>query len=464
MEVIEMVEIGTIEATLKLNSSEFTAGIEGAESSLKGFAGSAEQAANTVSSSSTKMGNDTALASDKTATGMESSSSRVATSAATTGGSMKMLGLGFSQTATSAFSLFQSFDNIEKKQYAVEKANLAVDKSEVSLKKAQDEYNDAVTKYGVTSQEAEAAATKLQIATDANDLANERARLSQNSLNDSMTMAALTVIPSVISGIDGMSKVWKNLQGLDVIGHLKGITSTLGGNKMALASWGAGIAAVAVVYAAFTTKSEDTRIMLSLLAGGLVAAAAAQWIWNAAAAFTIGLTGVGIALIAVAAAAAASVYLLSSTYGSSTSGEVASSTAAAASNQNIQTSQPATQTTVTSTMLINDIYGNGQTVGYLRAHPEMQRHDYHDTSGMGYDFESYVALDENLRAYARGGLAMTPQVAKIAEKEPEFIIPESKMAGMGGTTIYNVFNINGGSTDEIMDRLAQKFRAGGINY
>ena len=455
-----MVEIGTIEATLTLNSSEFTSGIEGAESSLKGFAGSAEEAAGQVSASSTKMGNDTALATDKTASGMESASNRVSASAASTGGSMKMLGLGFSQTATSAFSLYQSFDNIEKKQYALEKANLAVDKSDQALKKAQDDYNEAVDKYGINSQQATDAATKLQIATDANDLANERARLSQNSLNDSMTMAALSVIPSVISGIDGMSKVWKNLQGLDVIGHLKGITGVLGDNKMALASWGAGIAAVAVIYAAFTTKSEDTRIMLSLLAGGLVAAAAAQWIWNAAAAFGIGLTGVGLALIAVAAAAALTVYALSATYGSSTSSEVATSTAAAASNQNVPTTTTTSQSSggATSTDLFKDINGNLQTAAYLNAHPEMRRHDYHDINGMGYDWQSYLALDPSMRAYAQGGWAMTPQLAMVAENEPELIIPASKMSNMGGGGQTLVFNIDGARdvdlvANEIMRRL-----------
>jgi hypothetical protein len=469
-----MVEIGTIEATLKLNSSEFTAGIEGAESSLKEFAGSAEQAAGQVSTSSTKMGNDATTASDKTASGMEGATGRVTTSAAATGGSMRTLALGFSQTATSAFALYQSFDNIEKRQYAVEKANLAVDKSEVSLKKAQDEYNAALDEYGPTSAEAEAAAIKLQIATDANDLANERARLSQNSLNDSMTMAGLTIIPSVISGIDGMFKMWKNFQGLDVIGRLQGITTSLGSNKTALVSWGAGLAAIGFIFAAFTTKSEDTRIMLSLLAGGLIAVAAAQWIWNAAAAFGIGLTGVGLALVAVAVGAAALVYGLSATYGSSTSGEVAASTQSnvSAINSGVASRNAEATSTVepmgqaTSTTMFRDKDGNARSREWLSANPSMIRYPLMDIDGNSYDWPSYLALDDNMRRYAQGGWAMTPQIAMLAENEPELIIPASKMGNMGGSggNTYN-FHIDGSrDVDLVMNEIARRLRETGGTF
>ena len=248
------------------------------------------------------------------ASGMEGASARMEGATIRSTGSFKQLGLGMTQAMTSAFALYRSIDDLEKKQYQVEKANLAVDRSEQAVKKAQDDYNTAMDKFGPTSQQATDAATKLSIATDANDLANERARLSQNSLNDSMLQAGIMIIPSVISGIDGMSKVWKNLKDLDIAGHLGTISTTLSSNKMALVSWGAGLAAIGVIFGAFTTKSESTRVMLSLLAGGLIAAAAAQWIFNAAAAFGLSLTGVGIALVAVAAAAAAAVYVLSSTY------------------------------------------------------------------------------------------------------------------------------------------------------
>lgn len=45
--------------------------------------------------------------------------------------------------------------------------------------------------------------------------------------------------------------------------------------------------------------------------------------------------------------------------------------------------------------------------------------------------------------YAEGGIAWRPQVANLAEDEPELIVPFSKLGSMGGTLIVNVINETG---------------------
>lgn len=55
---------------------------------------------------------------------------------------------------------------------------------------------------------------------------------------------------------------------------------------------------------------------------------------------------------------------------------------------------------------------------------------------------------EPLEGYATGGYVTTPRTIRVAEKEPEYVIPESKMDSVykrnGGNTIYLTVNIEGG--------------------
>jgi hypothetical protein len=245
----------------------------------------------------------------------EKTATRVQTSSAVMDGSVKGLAVGMSQTAVSAFALYSAIDNIEKKQYAYEKAQLAAKKATESVDQAQKNYNEAVAKFGTSSPEAIDAQDKLTLAQETAALAADRVNISQNNVNDSMMMAGLTIIPSVISGIDGMSRVWKNLQGLDVGGMIGGISGKLGDMKGALLTAGGAAGGILAIFGAFTTTSAEMRAALSLLAGGLIAAASAQWVMNIAATYGLGLTGAGLILIAVAGAAAAATYILSSQYG-----------------------------------------------------------------------------------------------------------------------------------------------------
>ena len=92
-------------------------------------------------------------------------------------------------------------------------------------------------------------------------------------------------------------------------------------------------------------------------------------------------------------------------------------------------------------------------------------------------FGEYLATDKAERnlidSNADGGYVSTPRLSWVAEKEPEYIIPESKMDkvfGRGGNTYNITINMDGsGSTEEQAHRLAElsieQIRAiGGTGY
>lgn len=287
-------ELPGININIGVNGQAVSSGLKGVKGELQGLGTEAE----------------------KTATRMQSAGT-------TMGGSMKGLALGMSQTATSAFSLYQSFDNLEKKQYQVEKANLAAKKATEALDQAQKDYNDAVAKYGVNSIEAADAQDKLALAEETETLAKERADLSQKNLNDSMTSAALMVIPGVISGIDGLSRTWKTFSQMDpagLAGKLKDAFGALGSNKIGiLAGVGLGFGSLLTTYKAFTATTKEEKDLWTGLAMAMNALTVAEWALNAAKAFGVALTPVvGLGIVAAAGAAALATWALAQQFGAKT--------------------------------------------------------------------------------------------------------------------------------------------------
>jgi hypothetical protein len=182
---------------------------------------------------------------------------------------------------------------------------------------------------------------------------------------------------------------------------------------------------------AFNAKSQETRLMLSLLAGGLIAAASAQWILNAASAFGLSLTGVGIALVAVATAAAAAVYLLSSQYG-----------APAEPQTNVDANSAALQA--------------GASGGSSSSSGELSDYD-REMLARGLVKDQHGNWQEP-GSFASGGWAMSPQLAYVAEREPELIIPQSRMGELGGGGTV-IFNVNGArDVDLVVDEIVRKLR------
>ena len=320
-----MVEVEAVTGKITIDASGAVQGYQQAGQAAQQFGEEAQTTSETVDGANTQIANSQ----DKVTT------STNATGAATvkTSSSFKDAVTSSSALALSGLSLYNSYDQIEKAQLRLDKANKTSEASQITLTKAQGDYNTAVEKYGVDSQQAKDAADKLKVAQDAYDNSIQTVKLDQDHLNEVTAQTAITFLPAVITGIDGAVKAYKTLKDLDMGGALGKITNALGENKGALISMGAAAGAAFVVYEAFTTQDPALRAELSLLAGVLIAAATAQWILNAAEAMGITLStmGAGAVIVGVALASAAAVYAASSMYGAGTSGSGSSGESSAAS-------------------------------------------------------------------------------------------------------------------------------------
>ena len=445
------ISAGEVSVRLSMDPSGLIEGVNEAKNSMSGLGTEAQVAAGQTQEATNNM-----------ATGAEQSSGRIAQANALTGGSMRGLVVGMSATMTSAFGLYRAFDDIEKKQYLVEKAHLANDRAVQGVTKAQDDYNAAIEKYGPDSDQAKEALTKLTIAQDAQSLTEERMTLTQKSLNDQFVMAGLTIIPAVVTGIDGMAKMWKNIKDLDVIGHLGGIKTALtglGSAKLgALGGTIAGIGALYFLMQGLNTQAGPQRDMYEALTMVLAGASAAMWALGFATAFTESLTVIGLVAVGAAVAAMAGVYLMYSSMPAPAPAPAPTDINAAINGGG---GGGGGSSNVTVTDLYRDINGNYQTADYLLAHPSMQRNDYQDTEGNAYDFQSYLPVPDYMRKYAAGGWAVSPQLALLGEKEPELVIPKSKWNEMNGRgqSIINNFYIDGSrDVDTIMSEIAKRMR------
>jgi len=119
---------------------------------------------------------------------------------------MRKLVTGLSGVATSAFALYNAWDNVQDMQVSVSRANLQVQSTLNSLEDTQRRYNATVEKYGADSEQAAAAAKDLQLAQERYSVSVERAEMVQGNLNETIVRSALSVIPSLITMVDSVSK------------------------------------------------------------------------------------------------------------------------------------------------------------------------------------------------------------------------------------------------------------------
>ncbi len=120
-------------------------------------------------------------------------------------GSMKTAVLGMSSMAMSGATLVMSVSNLEDAEVTLDKAHLTLQKDMVAVESAQDAYNKAVAEYGPNSEQATLAAQKLADAQDTVSVEQEKVAEAQREVNNSIMMSAVSVIPTVISGITGLS-------------------------------------------------------------------------------------------------------------------------------------------------------------------------------------------------------------------------------------------------------------------
>ena len=237
--------------------------------------------------------------------------------AKTTTGSFKNAVTATSELALSGLSLYNSLDSIEKAQLRLDKANKTEESSKLALTKAQNDYNDAVEKYGIDSDQAKTAADKLTIAQDAYDNSITTVKLDQDHLNEVTAQTAITILPALITGVDGAVKAYKTLKDLNMGETIGGITQAIKNNGDMLVGVAAAGAAFFFMYEAFNSKDPTTRAEFSLLGGALLTVAIAEWAVaaGAIAAEEILTLGGATVLIGVALAAAGAIYAASTMFG-----------------------------------------------------------------------------------------------------------------------------------------------------
>jgi hypothetical protein len=158
------------------------------------------------------------------------SSTNLATAQGTASGSMKTTALGFSSMAMSGATLVMSVSNLENAEVSLDRAHLTLQKDTVSVQAAQDAYNKAVLEYGPNSSEATLDAQKLADAQDTVSVEQEKVAEAQRDVNNSIMMSAVSVIPTVISGITGLSSAFT---ALGMTGGI--VTGVVDGLNMAMA-------------------------------------------------------------------------------------------------------------------------------------------------------------------------------------------------------------------------------------
>lgn len=200
----------------------------------------------------------------------DQASGTIAQIASTTEMSTKQMVQSFSNVATAAFNLYNSYDRIHDSEVALDRANVTMKASLNALEDSQKKLNVAIAKYGEDSPQATEAAKDLALAQDRLKVATERAELAQNNINSTMMTAALQTIPTLTTMVGGLEKLLGDggLSGAlsKVGGHLTEAIGGLGGlNLSSIAAAGgvalgaAAIGACAVSLGQWVTESEEAR-------------------------------------------------------------------------------------------------------------------------------------------------------------------------------------------------------------
>jgi hypothetical protein len=111
-------------------------------------------------------------------------------------------------TANSMMAMYHIVDNVSKAQLALDRANLRVSNSLDTVAKAQSTYNDALTKFGANSPQADQALKDLKDSQEKLRIEQETATDKQNTLNERMIFGAVTVIPQAIAMITNLKAMY----------------------------------------------------------------------------------------------------------------------------------------------------------------------------------------------------------------------------------------------------------------
>jgi hypothetical protein len=215
-------------------------------------------------------------------------------------GSLRDFTVGASGAATAGFNLYNAYDRVNISEISLDRSNLMVKSSSKSLEDAQRAVTDAVTLHGAGSEQAQKAEEALSIAQDRLTVANERAEQAQTNVNRAMLSAALQVIPSTITMVDSLSRVWKNFPDMTGVLETLGSNITMVGNKALIASVSVAgfVGGFLVGYEAINQFGDALGPVgraLMVVVPAIIAAAAAVWMLQE------GIT-LGVATVALVAA------------------------------------------------------------------------------------------------------------------------------------------------------------------
>ena len=185
-----------VEAIQSLNEETATIG-EGAGNASAQFATAGEEIQGTSNATASTIedgGEMIVTTNDKS----EESHHSLGKAMGATGMAASMLGLGI-------VGVVESYTGMEKAQTRVSVLQRTIELDTDKVAKAQDAYNTAVSKYGPNSEQAQAAARKLDEANQKLTNDNEKLKEAQDHASESQMNFAMNVIPSVMMGISGFA-------------------------------------------------------------------------------------------------------------------------------------------------------------------------------------------------------------------------------------------------------------------
>ncbi len=227
------------------------------------------------------------------------------------GASAKNLAVGFSGVATSAFSLYNAYDRVADMQLNVDRANLKVNSSTNSLndaqrraktasdalEKAQTALAEAIAQHGANSEEAAraqatldkstvdygAACDDVSVAQERLNVAIDNAKQTQDNMNEAMMQSALQVVPTCITMVDNLSKIWNNFP--DMSGMLNNLSTKISDTGISAKTAAIGVAAFIGGFLAgdaiLKAVPEELRTIAAALMVAIAAVVAATVAWMA---------------------------------------------------------------------------------------------------------------------------------------------------------------------------------------
>lgn len=223
---------------------------------------------------------------------VSSSSGQIQSSVQSSSFSLKDNAVAMNNLVLSGASLAMSFEGIQNAEVSLDRAHVTVERGTNAVQAAQERYNTAVAKYGPESQKAKDASNKLSAAEDALVVAHERADEAQRNVNNTMIMAGLTVVPSIISAFVSLNTLLTATPAIETaVATATGAVSTamdfLAANPIVLVIAGIAALAIGLYYAFEHCKPFHDAVMAvaNVLGGALSTAATAVsnaigWLWN----------------------------------------------------------------------------------------------------------------------------------------------------------------------------------------